>query len=115
MNPEDVCTSSVIVSDLDVDRAGRAFRPLKANPPLVIDADAVLALPIALQSFQPIARQSGEVFEGRRPIQSVKTDFRLSRETGKFPNALAICKAFGFAIPVADDHRPGTYPRLRFT
>jgi len=41
----------VVIDNLDVDRAGRAVGPLKADPPLVIDTDAVLALPIALQSF----------------------------------------------------------------
>jgi hypothetical protein len=45
----------VVIDNLDVDRAGRAFGPLKADPPLVIDTDAVFALPIALQIFQPVA------------------------------------------------------------
>ena len=31
----------VVINDLDIDRAERSFGPFKANPPLVIDADAV--------------------------------------------------------------------------
>ena len=42
-----------------------AITPDEAQPPLVIDADAVLALPIALQCFQPVAGQGGEIFQAR--------------------------------------------------
>jgi hypothetical protein len=38
----------MVIDNLDIDWAGRAVGPLEADPPLVIDADAVLALPIAL-------------------------------------------------------------------
>src|SRR5208282_3148370 len=38
----------VVISDLDIDRAGRSFGPFKANPPLVIDADAVLSLAVTI-------------------------------------------------------------------
>jgi hypothetical protein len=31
--------------------------PCKANPPLIIDADAVLSLPVAAQLLQPITRR----------------------------------------------------------
>jgi hypothetical protein len=45
----------VVISDLDIDRAGRSFGPFKANPPLVIDADAVLSLAVTIKGFKPIA------------------------------------------------------------
>lgn len=35
--------------------AGMAVCPDKANPPLIIDADAVLTLPVVFQRFQTIA------------------------------------------------------------
>jgi hypothetical protein len=44
----------VIVRDLDILRPGG--RPTKTNTPLVVDPDTVLALPIALERFQMIAR-----------------------------------------------------------
>jgi hypothetical protein len=46
----------VVIDNLDIDWAGRAMAPLKTDPPLVVDADAMLTLPIALQCFQPVAR-----------------------------------------------------------
>jgi hypothetical protein len=60
----------VVIGNLDVDWTGCAMGPLKADSPLVVDTDAVLALPISLQGFQPVARQSGEIFQARRRIQS---------------------------------------------
>jgi hypothetical protein len=35
--------------------------PSKAYPPSLIDADAVLAAPIAFQRFEPIARRYPEI------------------------------------------------------
>ena len=55
--------------------------PLKTDPPLVVDADAILTLPIALQ-----------------------WQLRLMCETGKFLDVFAISKTPGFAIPVTHDH-----------
>jgi len=45
----------VIVHNFDL--VGVAFAPTKADSPLVIDADAVLPLSVALESFKPIARR----------------------------------------------------------
>jgi hypothetical protein len=60
----------MVIDNFDIDRARRVVGPFKADPPLVIDPDAVLALPIALQCFQPIAGQGGEIFQVRRRVQS---------------------------------------------
>jgi hypothetical protein len=40
---------------------GVAILPPEANPPLVINTDAVLSSPSALQGFQPIARRQPQV------------------------------------------------------
>src|SRR4051812_38753378 len=50
----------MVIHYFDTDRAGRAVRPREANPPLVIDADAVLPLvgrPSALPIGCPATRQ----------------------------------------------------------
>ena len=94
----------MVIDNLYVDRAGRAVGPLKADPPLVIDADAVLALPIALQCFQPVARQGSEIFQARRCVQSFQPRLGLTCEAGKILHVLATGKTLGFSIPVADDH-----------
>jgi hypothetical protein len=53
----------MIVNNLHVAWAGPFFGPFKANPPLVIDADAVLALSVPFQRFKTVARQYGKVFK----------------------------------------------------
>jgi hypothetical protein len=45
----------MVVYDLNVVRI--ALAPAKANSPLIVDPDAVLAFPIAPQGFQPIPWQ----------------------------------------------------------
>jgi hypothetical protein len=45
----------MVINDLHVGWAGRISEPHKANPPLLIDADAVLTLAVAFQRFLPIA------------------------------------------------------------
>jgi hypothetical protein len=46
-----------------------AVAPDEANPPLVIDANAVLADAAALQGFQPVARRRQQIAQCPRPVQ----------------------------------------------
>jgi len=82
----------MVIDNFDVDRAGCAVGPLKANPPLVIDTDAILALPIALQCFQPVAGQGGEIFQtGRRlcTIYAARRDLmRFASDGFRFRRAI---------------------------
>jgi hypothetical protein len=45
----------MIIYNFKIDRPRRAFGPLEAYPPLVVDTDAVLALPVTLEGFQTIS------------------------------------------------------------
>jgi len=58
---------SVIVHNLDIDRAG--LGPCEANAPLIIDADAPLTDPVALERFEPIARRGPQKIERLRRVQ----------------------------------------------
>jgi len=46
-----------------------ATAPDEANPPLVIDADAVLAGTLAFEGFQPVARRRKQIAQCPRPVQ----------------------------------------------
>jgi hypothetical protein len=62
-----ITVSSVIIDDLDV--VGIPTGPAEADPPLVVDPDAVLAVPISCQCFETIARRGLEVVEGAGPMK----------------------------------------------
>jgi len=49
----------MVVGNLDIECL--TVSPYKAYPPLIIDADAVLALAVARQGFQPVARRLAQV------------------------------------------------------
>jgi hypothetical protein len=60
----------VVIHNLDFIRV--PVTPRKANAPLVIDADAVLALPIAFQALQSVSRQRRERSDIRRRVKYVE-------------------------------------------
>jgi hypothetical protein len=52
----------VVVDDLDI--LSIPLSPPKTDPPLIVDADAVLPRTIARQLLQAIARRTPKVFQG---------------------------------------------------
>lgn len=64
----------MIIDDLDAFRC--TFEPLEADPPLVINPDAVLPLPVAAQNLQPVSGDGSEVFKLLGVIQHTKFPLR---------------------------------------
>jgi hypothetical protein len=60
----------VVIHDFNF--TGLPFAPRKTNPPLVIDADAVLTLSIAFKAFQAISWQRRERSEIRRGVEHIE-------------------------------------------
>jgi hypothetical protein len=63
----------MVVNDLNFE--GMPIAPNKADAPLIVDADAVLSLPIPFQTFQTVSRQCRERSEigcGIKDIQFAK-------------------------------------------
>jgi hypothetical protein len=87
-----VLAPSVVIDNLDIRRPSRILRPFKTNPPLVVDADAVLSGPVAPQGFQPITRQAAQVAQTGRRAQDFEPFVRLSIEAGKGRHALSCGK-----------------------
>ena len=57
----------VVVCDFNVYRA--SIRPTKAYAKLVVDANAVLSLAVALEGFQPVSRRNTEIVEPHRRVK----------------------------------------------
>lgn len=58
---------SVVIDDLNIH--GTFERPNKANPPLRVDADAVLTFSRAFERFKPVAWRHLQIFQNSRPVQ----------------------------------------------
>src|SRR5229473_968064 len=93
----------MIVNNLHVRWPQRAARPLEANPPLIVNADAVLALAIADQGFEAIAGQSGNVSERCGGLETVELQARGALKTRKGLDAFARGEISGPAVPIADN------------
>src|SRR6266446_4980468 len=98
-----VC-SSVIIDNLDVRRARRSIRPLKTDSPLIVDADAVLPLPIALQSFEPIAGQRRQIMKDMRRFEAIELEPSGPLDAGECFHALASGEVSRSPVAVANDH-----------
>jgi len=70
----------MVVHNFNAGGSRGALRPLEADPPLIIDPNTPLPLPVSLESFQPIAAQpdqisqAGSCFEPPEPHQCLPTN-----------------------------------------
>ena len=94
----------MVVHDFDVRRACCVLGPLEANPPLHVDADAVLPCPVAFQGLEAVAGQAPQILKTRRGVQNFETLVGLSVETLKLPDKFAARKGLGSFVAVAQNH-----------
>lgn len=59
--------------------------PAKADPELVIDSDAPLALAVALQLLQPVTRRLFQIFDGARKVERLQSSGRGPRNAVPSP------------------------------
>ena len=69
----------MIVNDLDLERV--AIRPREADPPSIVDSNAVLAYPVPRQGLQTVPWRGGQVaqFDSRIKHPELSTSDRLYR------------------------------------
>jgi hypothetical protein len=93
----------MVVDDLDI--LGASLPP-KTNPPLVVDADAVLPTAISPQCLQAVSRRGPQVVQLSGGSQHAKFTSRHPLDSGETPNGSIIGECFG--VPTAEtlDH-PG--------
>ena len=94
----------MIVNNLYVRWPERAAEPLEANPPLIVNANAALALAVADQNFEAIAWQSGQVSKTGSCLQTVELQARGALKPRKSLDAFAGGEISGPAVPIADNH-----------
>lgn len=84
---------------------GAIVRPSEANPPLLVDADAVLSLPIALERFECVTGRNLQVIKNNRPIQLGKLLERRALDVHPSLHPLAFEQRLGVAaLEALDSH-----------
>jgi len=92
----------VVIHDFKL--IGVPLAPRKTNPPLVIDADAVLTLPIAFEAFQAVSWQRRERPEIRRCVEHVQFPKALALDGLEPANGFSTEEALGISASEGPDH-----------
>jgi len=92
----------VIVHNLDLVRV--SVLPSKADAPLVVDANAVLTLSVAVQRFEPIARRDSQVLNSACSMQIKKLPPCLSLDRAKPRNEFILEDPRRVAVFERSDH-----------
>jgi hypothetical protein len=103
----------MIVGDLYLSGIGAS--PDEADAPLVVDAYAVLASPIAVKRFEPVTGRNAQEGEFHGGVDKLKFDKRALLNVGRqTARSSALPEALGFVVGEADDHSEnvstGDYP-----
>jgi hypothetical protein len=86
----------VVIHDFHVVSIG--IFPFEADAPLLIDADAELAGPVAAQRFETVAGQARQILHGFGVVQDFQPSFGLRGTGFEFPDALALEKCFRIRV-----------------
>jgi hypothetical protein len=67
----------MVIHYLHVQRAGRVIGPFKADAPLLINANRVLAFAVPLKRFKPVGVQRGQIAQAGGGIENSQPLFSL--------------------------------------
>lgn len=100
----------MVVHSLDI--PCRAFAPFEAYAPLIVDTDAKLSAPIAMQSFKAIARRNPQIVEPFGRVEGEKLGPTPALNLiGQALNRVAGKKCCRSLIAEALDHACNAYRR----
>jgi len=93
----------VIVYDFDIMR--RAVFPAKAHPPLLIDTNAMVPSPIALELLEAIPKRHPKFIQRDCGIEQQQLAEHDAPQCGwKSPHRLSIKQSFSIAVGETGDH-----------
>ena len=95
--------TSVVVDDLDV--VCVAIAPTKADAPLIVDTDAVLAGTVALELLQAVTRRHSQVFDRlSRVDRDELSEHHATQIGGESADGVACEQALSVPVGKALDH-----------
>jgi hypothetical protein len=83
----------MVIDDFDV--FGAAVRPSEADSPLVVDANAVLSLPVSPQGLQPVSRRNPQIAEAAGNLELAELSARDCRAALEPPDPASTCERCG--------------------
>ena len=92
----------MIINNFDFGRP--PVRPTEANPELIVDADTPLALAIATQRLQPVARRGLQVSKGLRQVKLHQLAQGLPFDIGPTPHMAKFKQPARIRIAKGPDH-----------
>jgi len=92
----------MITHNLHVKRIGPS--PAKTDPPLIVDADAVLSLPFPLEGLQAVPGRGSKVAQLHGAVQLAQFPARGPFNGDKAWHALALVESLGIAAAKGPDH-----------
>jgi hypothetical protein len=92
----------MIVDNLHVPSIGSS--PAKANPPLIVNPNAVLPPSLSNKSFEPIAWKRRQIGKRRRRVQLVELPLRHGSYALKTPAEFTPEDSLGLLVPEGPDH-----------
>jgi hypothetical protein len=88
-----------------LDLPGMTVSPLKADPPLIVDANTVLAGTVATQPFQAIGRRHAQILQRLRPAKHTQLAQGNLLNVGWQPaRPLPVEDLLCFCVPETLDH-----------
>ena len=81
------------------------FVPDKANSPLMVDSNAVLAIPISRKGLQPVPGRHSQVIDASGVVQKNQPHLRTPLKFGmELADTPTLGDGLGVPVPVAADH-----------
>ena len=81
-----------------------AFSPAKADPPLLVDPNAVISPSVSDQALQPVAAEGGKVTQRLCVVKDGQPALRLNCEAPKLPDVLALKELKSLPVPESCYH-----------
>src|ERR1700690_1300260 len=107
--------SSVIVDNFYVRRPRGPVCPFKADSPLIVNANAVLALAIARQGFEAVAGERREIPNRGGSLHTVELQARGSFESRESLDPFPGGEIAASLVPIVENHSDLRYQRLLVT
>src|ERR1039457_3219083 len=97
----------MVVYNLNVN--GIRLHPAEADPPLVLDLNAVLSQPITGQGFEAVSRNRAQIGEFPSGMNVVQLPLCHRSDALELPAELASKHLLGFFVPERPNQVPGYY------